>query len=613
MAPGGVEPPRADSKSAALSTELRGRAASVGTGPVREGGGRDSNPRPPGPQPGALPTELPPPRDGQYIRCGISARRWRVLSVRPSGGTGGGAAHALRLVARGGRAGRAHAAARGRRDGGRRDRRRRLPRPLDGVAAEGSSSPGSTSSCSRPASCGHGPSGRNGGFVSTLWDDLPILRDRVGDAPRGRGVPRLRARGARDRRVVRRATASTRGTGAARHDPGRDERRRSSATGTSVVDACAGGRRARRGRRRSTRDEVAARCASPAFLGGAAPPDRGERAAGAPRARAARAGDRGAASALHEQHAGAAASARDGSRGDRASGTVRARAAVLAVNSATAGFHGYRLALAVASSHMVITRARPRRDRGDRLDGRRERSHDCRTLLHYFRTTKDGRIALGWGGGRMGFGGAAPRAARYRPRRRGATRPRRSRASSRSSRAARSRTPGAARSTSPPRTCRSSAARGRVHHGFGFTGNGVGPDLPRRRDPRPARARPARRAHAARDRRARPQAVPARAAALPRRQLIRAALVRSDRRRRRAARPTPSRGASPRCRGGSGSTCRAERVQQARRASMSGSTCSGPRRVRPLSCQEDGRRAPRTGPASARPAWVGAISRISAT
>jgi len=29
--------------------------------------------------------------------------------------------------------------------------------------------------------CGHGPSGRNGGFVSTLWDDVPILRDRVGD------------------------------------------------------------------------------------------------------------------------------------------------------------------------------------------------------------------------------------------------------------------------------------------------------------------------------------------------------------------------------------------------------------------------------------------------
>ena len=29
--------------------------------------------------------------------------------------------------------------------------------------------------------CGHGPSGRNGGFVSTLWDDLPTLRERAGD------------------------------------------------------------------------------------------------------------------------------------------------------------------------------------------------------------------------------------------------------------------------------------------------------------------------------------------------------------------------------------------------------------------------------------------------
>ena len=32
---------------------------------LAEGGGRDSNPRPPGPQPGALPTELPPPSGRQ--------------------------------------------------------------------------------------------------------------------------------------------------------------------------------------------------------------------------------------------------------------------------------------------------------------------------------------------------------------------------------------------------------------------------------------------------------------------------------------------------------------------------------------------------------------------
>ena len=43
---------------------------------------------------------------------------------------------------------------------------------------------------------GHGPSGRNGGFVSTLWDDVPILRDRVGDE-RALAVARASDRGVR--------------------------------------------------------------------------------------------------------------------------------------------------------------------------------------------------------------------------------------------------------------------------------------------------------------------------------------------------------------------------------------------------------------------------------
>jgi glycine/D-amino acid oxidase-like deaminating enzyme len=46
------------------------------------------------------------------------------------------------------------------------------------------------------ALAGHGPSGRNGGFVSTLWDDLPILRDRVGDT-RAVDVARASERGVR--------------------------------------------------------------------------------------------------------------------------------------------------------------------------------------------------------------------------------------------------------------------------------------------------------------------------------------------------------------------------------------------------------------------------------
>src|SRR5688500_7412283 len=41
-----------------------------------KGGERDSNPRPPGPQPGALPTELPPPRPAQD-----SVERWGILGA----------------------------------------------------------------------------------------------------------------------------------------------------------------------------------------------------------------------------------------------------------------------------------------------------------------------------------------------------------------------------------------------------------------------------------------------------------------------------------------------------------------------------------------------------
>ena len=80
---------------------------------------------------------------------------------------------------------------------------------------------------------------------------------------------------------------------------------------------------------------------------------------------------------------------------------------------------------------------------------------DARALLHYFRTTPDGRIAFGWGGGRIAIGrpdrAAAPRstptvvAADDRPPLRLLPRPRA---------AAASPTPGAARSTPRRPTCR---------------------------------------------------------------------------------------------------------------------------------------------------------------
>ena len=53
--------------------------------------------------------------------------------------------------------------------------------------------------------CGHGPSGRNGGFCETLWTHLPSLVERFG-RERALSLCRASARErARDRRVVRRA------------------------------------------------------------------------------------------------------------------------------------------------------------------------------------------------------------------------------------------------------------------------------------------------------------------------------------------------------------------------------------------------------------------------
>ena len=163
----------------------------------------------------------------------------------------------------------------------------------------------------------------------------------------------------------------------------------------------------------------------------------------------------------------------DGAVAVTSSGRVRAGAAVLAVNSATVGFRGFRLAHAVASSHMVITEPVP--DLIEELGWRGGGPiADGRTLLHYLRTTRDGRIAFGWGGGRMGFAARrrgrlevdpdAVRTAgddllRFFPQLRGR----------RITHAW-----GGPIDVSPTHLP-IFGSRGRVHHGFGFTGNGVGP------------------------------------------------------------------------------------------------------------------------------------------
>lgn len=314
---------------------------------------------------------------------------------------------------------------------------------------------------------GHGPSGRNGGFVSTLWDDLPILRDRVGDA---RAVD-----------VCRASERAVHAIGAWCDEHGVDAWYRAGGTlhvarsardlgaWDDVVAACqavgAGDEAVP-----LSRDEVVARCDLPGVLGGmllrVAANVHPARLSLGLRARVVEAGVR-----LHE-HSAVRRLSRD-PIAETAHGSVRAHSAVLAVNSATAGFSGHRLSLAVASSHMVVTEPVP-----DVLEEigwtGGENVHDSRTLLHYLRTTNDGRIAFGWGGGRMGFGGRSLR--RLEVDRRIARRVRddlvaffpqlRGRAVTHAW--------GGPIDVSPTHLP-IFGSRGSVHHGYGFTGNGVGP------------------------------------------------------------------------------------------------------------------------------------------
>ena len=82
---------------------------------------------------------------------------------------------------------------------------------------------------------------------------------------------------------------------------------------------------------------------------------------------------------------------------------VKASAAVLAVNWRTLAWAPFARELSTASSHIVLTEPVPDVLAEIGWTGG-EALYDCRRMLHYFRTTKDGRIAFGWGGGRVSRG-----------------------------------------------------------------------------------------------------------------------------------------------------------------------------------------------------------------
>jgi glycine/D-amino acid oxidase-like deaminating enzyme len=244
--------------------------------------------------------------------------------------------------------------------------------------------------------CGHGPSGRNGGFCETLWAHMPTLAERFGRAralevceASSESVEQIGAWCAEqdvDAWFTRAGyvMAST----APAHDAIVDRIvAEIPPEHVEPLDHAA----------------LAARCASPRFRRGLFIPHdatvQPARLALGLRDRVqavgARVCEHSRVRALHVTGSGVTAET-DG-------GAVRAGAAVLAVNAATRGIRPLRGRISVTSSHIVLTEPVP--DVVEELGWTGgEAITDARTFVHYFRTTRDGRIAFGWGGGRPAAG-----------------------------------------------------------------------------------------------------------------------------------------------------------------------------------------------------------------
>ena len=273
--------------------------------------------------------------------------------------------------------------------------------------------------------CGAGPSGRNGGFATGWWDELPTLIERHG--PDGALAIAHAIDGAVDdigtwcEANGVDAWYTKAGSLSVSAAPAQD------GLGQEAVEACralgVGDEFVAR-----TVDEVRARVTSPVFRGGVFM--RGA-ATLQPAALV-----RGLRRVLLERgviiHEGTTATELDGERpgmfgrlgagGRRPSagrtgtpvrvrttsalgeGEVIARAAVVALNAWAAAWPSFGRRLVTWSSYIVLTEPIPDRLAEIGWTGG-EGLADGRFTLHYLRTTPDGRIALGGGGGRAGFGG----------------------------------------------------------------------------------------------------------------------------------------------------------------------------------------------------------------
>jgi glycine/D-amino acid oxidase-like deaminating enzyme len=243
------------------------------------------------------------------------------------------------------------------------------------------------------ARCGHGPSGRNGGFLHGYWASLARLRDTLG--PREAVAVARASEG---------AIAAVRALG---DDVWLREggllRVSASAAQDAAIDRALAAARELGVEEEALplgREELAGRCRSPVFRrgvwfrdGATVQPARLVRAL---RRRALAMGVR-----IHEKTRVLRVA---GGTLETADGRVRAGDVVVATNAWAAGWRPLARLITPFGSYVVLTEPVP-----ELLEEigwtRGEAIMDARLFLHYFRTTPDGRVLMGSASGPIGSGG----------------------------------------------------------------------------------------------------------------------------------------------------------------------------------------------------------------
>lgn len=312
--------------------------------------------------------------------------------------------------------------------------------------------------------CGHGPSGRNGGFLETYWTALPRLVDRLG----GDGALAVAHASQGAIEAVRAL-----GEDVWLREAGMLEVSASPAQDASLERAVAVARALGVPEEAVplTAVELSERIRSPAFRRAVLFP----KAATVQPARLVRALRRAALAAGVEIHERTPVRAIHPGLLVTPKARLRCSEIVVATNAWAAGWRPLSRLLTPFGSTIVLTEPVPELLEEIGWTGG-EAVTDGRMFLHYFRTTKDGRVLMGSGSGPIGFGGRVGR--RFTHDRASAAR---------AEAGLRALLPGLGRArverawggpidvSADHLPVFGTVPGARIHYGAGYTGNGVGP------------------------------------------------------------------------------------------------------------------------------------------